>query len=373
MARITKKVQEDSTNNRVTITLDQVENILRLHSLSDRSKALGRKRTPPIMFHSSPGVGKTQKIQDYCNSKGRKLHTWILSLMDPTDIKGIPAADKTNAEKWVTKWLISNYLDSVKENDVIFVDEISRATELVRASFLTLFQDRKLGDFVLPDSVDIIAAMNDSDIGVMKMSAAMNNRFTHYYLVSDAQAWAKQYAPEAGIHIHWQAFIAHHPQNLDDFQRDQHAFPSPRSVEYASTLLSNAESMIESGAVDKKEAKFLIEVALSGTVGKGVATEFLAFRKLIEDSKECDLDGIVANPSNVTIPSRDDLKYATCLGLAHIASKSNIDAIWTYIQRYDRKEFQVLCFNTIAKKHPELTSTPAFSKFNHTHASIVAS
>lgn len=376
MARTTKKVS-DMTNNIVTVTLDQVDNILKLHSMANRS-ASKKKQTPPIMFHSSPGVGKTQKINEYYSKptakfpEGRTVHTWILSLLDPTDIKGIPAADKSDPKKWVTKWLISNYLANVQPNDVIFVDEISRATELVRASFLTLFQDRKLGDFILPEGVDIIAAMNDSDIGVMKMSAAMNNRFTHYYLVSDAQSWAKEYAPEAGVHVHWQAFITSNPQHLDDFQRDQAAFPSPRSIENASILLTEAEELIKSGEISKEDSKFLIESALTGTIGKGVTLEFLAFRRDLENAKECNLPAILANPTGVDIPKRDDLKYATCLGLAHIADRTNLDAIYTYIKRYEKKEFQVLCFSSLLKKHPELYTHSAVSKFNHQHGNVVA-
>ena len=365
----------DITNDIIEISIGQLPTILQLHAMraKDNSEIM-----PPVMLHSTPGVGKTQSIREWAEKAvnpitkkvGRKLHTWILAIKDPTDVKGVPFPDRENK---VTEWFIAQFLKDIQPGDVIFADELSRAPELVRAAFLTLFQDRKLGSFVMPDCVDIISAMNDQDVGVMRLSSAMNNRFTHYYLTVDAASWVNEYATMSNIHPVVQAYINKAPGNLSDFSRDRAAFPSPRSVENVSRLLIRHDMLMKEAKTDKEkeELKAVLPATLAGTVGKGVATEITAYIKEIETAKELDFKKILSSPKSADIPKRSDLIYACICGLSYLADKTNLDAIYDYTKRL-KPEMMVACFRMISSRKPELGNEKAFIKLSVEHGDIVS-
>ena len=137
-----------------------------------------------------PGVGKSSIVREIADSKNWKLLDVRASLLDPTDLRGIPAIEDGKA-----KWCPPAFLPSGNSKGILFFDELNAAPPLVQASLYQLTLDRRIGEYTLPDGWRIIAAGNRAEDAsvTFRMPAALANRFIHLdYEVDfdDWRAWA---------------------------------------------------------------------------------------------------------------------------------------------------------------------------------------
>jgi hypothetical protein len=95
-------------------------------------------------------------------------------------------------------------------------------------------EDRKLGEYVLPDGWVVIAAGNPaSEQGIhFSMPRPLRNRFVHLELEADLNDWCK-WAVGAGVRPEIIAFLRFKPDLLHtaDATSDANAWPTPRSWE----------------------------------------------------------------------------------------------------------------------------------------------
>ena len=224
----------------------------------------------PVFVWGSPGIGKSSIIKQIATDKGLEFVDLRLSLLDPTDLKGIPFFDKDNHE---AVWASPNFLPKNPDSKgILFLDEINTAPPSVQASAYQLVLDRKVGDYELPKGWSIVAAGNhESDRGVVyRMPPPLANRFVHLNMEVSFEDW-KGWAYSNGIDSSIIAFLHYDESKLFDFDpsKNQKSFPTPRSWEYVHRVLaSNIESAL------------LMEI-ISGAVGSESATAFMSFRKLM--------------------------------------------------------------------------------------------
>ncbi len=69
----------------------------------------------------------------------------------------------------------------------------------------------------------------------------------------------------------------------------------------------------------------------TGAVGKGAATELMAFIELAKDAPS--LDAILLNPKTADIPKKPALLFLVASGLANRAKKENFDRVMEYLYR----------------------------------------
>ena len=126
-----------------------------------------------------------------------------LSLWEPTDIKGIPYY---SANDNVMAWAPPQELPTAEmakkyKTIVLFLDEMNSAAPAVQAAAYQLILNRRIGQYVLPDNVLIVAAGNrEADKGVTyRMPAPLANRFVHLELAVDFDDWM-QWATENHVH-----------------------------------------------------------------------------------------------------------------------------------------------------------------------------
>ena len=121
---------------------------------------------------------------------------------------------------------------------------------------------------------------------------------------------------------------------LSAFDRDATAFPSPRSWEFVSRILST----------DPDPA---IEYELiAGAAGTGAATEFSGFLRLFRDLPS--IDAILLNPAAEAVPESPAAQYAVASALAQRAADTNFDRIYTYVARMPMT-FRILCVETFLR------------------------
>ena len=237
--------------------------------LKDTLKSLIESKLPTFIW-GSPGIGKSSIVKQIAKESNLEFIDLRLSLLDPTDLKGIPFFDSKNNE---AIWASPNFLPKdTTSSGILFLDEINSAPPSVQAAAYQLVLDRKVGDYTLPPNWAIVAAGNkESDRGVVyKMPSPLANRFVHLNLDISLTDW-KKWAYKEGIDSTIIAFLSNKPELLFNFDttKDEKAFATPRSWEYVDSILkSNIAnlSMVET---------------LSGTIGRDIALEFINFKKVL--------------------------------------------------------------------------------------------
>lgn len=230
------------------------------------------ERKVPIFLWGPPGIGKSSIIAQIAKEKGIACIDLRLSLLDPTDLRGIPFFDAVNQ---TAIWAPASFLPdgSIKEG-ILFLDELNTAAPMVQASAYQLILDRKIGEYTLPDGWSIVAAGNrESDRGVVfRMAASLANRFIHLDMEVSVDDW-RIWAMNSNIDLSIISFISYRPDALFTFntQSDTKAFATPRTWAYVNEiLLSNPEDD-------------LLMSLVSGAIGEELAASFLGFKAVIKD------------------------------------------------------------------------------------------
>jgi hypothetical protein len=246
----------------------------------------------PVMLWSAPGQGKSSIVRQVTESLGLQLIDVRATLLDPTDLRGLPRVDGD-----MTKWCPPNFLPRSGAG-VIFLDELGQAVGLVQSALLQLTLERRCGDYELPAGWGIIAASNrqEDKAGVSRIISPLLNRFLHLELQVSEADW-QEWAVANGIAPEVRAFIRYRPALLFQFDpaSNPKAFPTPRSWAFTSDVL-------------RVTPKDLIQRVAAGCVGEGPAAEFTAFLELYLQLP--DIDSVLSNPATTTVPKETSVLYA---------------------------------------------------------------
>ncbi len=272
------------------------------------------KKRLPIFIWGPPGIGKSSVVKEIAVRRELAFIDLRLSLLDPTDLKGIPFFE---AETREGVWAKPSFLpreDDTREG-ILFLDEINTAPPAVQASAYQLILDRKVGEYTLPAGWSIVAAGNrENDRGVVyKMPPPLANRFVHFEMEVDFADW-KRWAYGAGIESSIIAYLEYDRQMLFTFDPTSHAkaFATPRSWEYVDSIVKSA--IAEELHLD----------VISGAVGREAAIGYLSYRKVMDELP--DLHAIAAGSFTGEIGSADPrLMTALSIGLVNIMRERKDD------------------------------------------------
>jgi hypothetical protein len=256
--------------------------------------SISRKR--PLFIWGQPGIGKSDIVAKVAKAQGRPLIDIRLPLMEPTDIRGIPylaevkvydkdgnlIRDEQNVpltEK-VFRWSNPSDLPTDESSRaLVFFDEMSAAPPSVQAATYQIILNRRIGNYVMPKDVAIVAAGNRvKDKGVAyNMPMPLANRFTHLTLEVDAEDW-KEWATLNRVHKDVVGYISFQPGDLNTFNpsSEGYAFATPRSWYFVSELLQ--ENGHDGKLIDTSMPKDVLSDMVKGTVGEGVGTKFMTYR-----------------------------------------------------------------------------------------------
>ena len=110
----------------------------------------------PAFLWGPPGVGKSSLVHAIAARRSLPVIDLRASLLDPTDLRGIPAIEGGRAV-WCPPAFLP-HRDSPP--GILFLDEINAAPPLVQASLYQLVLDRRVGEYELPAGWWIVAAGN---------------------------------------------------------------------------------------------------------------------------------------------------------------------------------------------------------------------
>jgi hypothetical protein len=225
----------------------------------------------PTFIWGAPGIGKSSIVKKIAADHNYEFIDLRLSLLDPTDLKGIPFFDKGSAQAvWASPTFLPHDADS---RGILFLDEMNTAAPSVQASAYQLVLDRKVGDYELPKGWSIVAAGNrDNDRGVTyRMPPPLANRFVHLELDVDFEEW-KIWAYDSIIDRSIIGFLSYDKSKLFDFDPTSGAksFPTPRSWEYVDKILKSGIK------------EHLLLSSISGAIGESTAIAFMSYRKVMD-------------------------------------------------------------------------------------------
>ena len=235
-------------------------------------KAFDAKR--PVFLWGPPGIGKSEVVAEVTEELGGFMIDLRMAQMEPTDIRGIPFFNRDmNKMDWAPPIdLPDEELASQYPIIVLFLDEMNSAPPAVQAAGYQLVLNRRVGKYKMPDNVVIVAAGNrDSDKGVTyRMPMPLANRFVHIEMRADFSSW-QNWAIDKGIHKDVVGYLSFSKQDLYDFDSKSasRAFATPRSWVFVSDLLKDGD--------EDNDTLFNL---VAGSVGDGLATKFMAHRKV---------------------------------------------------------------------------------------------
>jgi hypothetical protein len=257
----------------------------------------------PIIYWDTPGTGKSKFIDSLFRALHYENETVNANTKEPSDIGGIPIVvgkDCFLAAPGFVKRAADRAAKGEKTG--IFFDDLSCATPVMQGALLAVILERHAADVKLDKCyVRMIAAANPIDCasGGFDFTPALANRFVHISGKFDAQEWAEgalggfpdpvvrllpenwkqDFLPaaraEVASYIHTNLAMANPPLPVDEVARGG-AFPTPRSWEWAWTLLAAARSV---GYGIEHQVTGLL---LSGAIGDGAAIGFLTYSRELD-------------------------------------------------------------------------------------------
>ena len=288
------------------------------------------KKKRPIFIWGPPGIGKSDVVHQIGEYMDAHVIDIRLSLWEPTDIKGIPYyAANDNTMQWAPPVDLPDAKMAKKyKNIILFLDEMNSAAPAVQAAAYQLILNRRVGQYILPDNVYIVAAGNrEADKGVVyRMPAPLSNRFVHLELAVDFDDWF-QWAVDDKIHKDVVGYLQFSKKDLYDFdpKSPSRSFATPRSWSFVSELLEDD--------LDEETQTDLV----SGCVGEGLAIKFSAHRKVAAQMPNPTeiLSGKVKELQTKEISAMYSLTVSLCYELKE-ASDKNVKDFDTQVDRFLR-------------------------------------
>ena len=263
-----------STNNLPVVTVEQFTRIVELQ--------LSEQNYRPIFGLGKGGIGKTESIETLAKEKLNIGYIDIrLLLYAETDLKGIPYPDNNHTS---TIWLQNNILpraDKDGKKGILVLDEITSVQRSVRTAAYQLLNERRLGDYVLPDGWLVVCLGNGEDDGgdFQGMEANFINRCSLFNVIPDVDAW-KTWALSHNVNYLVTAYISWRPSDLHTYNPESDTdmiFASPRSWKAVSDIL-NLHPFNQNDTINNAR--------IMANLGTTIGNTFIAFCKYKDSAIE---------------------------------------------------------------------------------------
>jgi hypothetical protein len=194
----------------------------------------------------------------------------------PEDLIGVPRIEEGRSVFCPPRMIARD------EPYLLFVDELNACSFEVQKAFYSLINDRRLGEYRLPEGSIVVGAGNRAqDQAIVKpMSSALMNRMLHVELKPTARDWL-DWAYAQGIHAWVISYIETRPDHLAaNPPKTEETFSTPRSWHILSESLHSYGD-----SVTPEE----VEMLAAGCLSASHARSFGAFIKQLHGQLRVDL------------------------------------------------------------------------------------
>jgi hypothetical protein len=313
---------------------------------------------------AAPGIGKSTIVRQFANDNQLNFIDTRLSYCAPTDVRGFPYIDRSDASAPTMKFATPADYPRTPGN-VWLWDEYTLAPKAVQNVSLQATLDKVIGDYRIPDDTLVVLAGNRSidRANVERLGSAAQNRIMEITLETDHDEWTT-WGLNNNVHEMVIAYLQMCPGHLSDFDGSKWkggAFASPRSWEMVSNLLRHAPS--DTG---------VRMVMIAGLVGQAVGTQFNAFCSVYDNLP--DVNAILLSPDTADVPSEPSVQYALATALANKSTVKNFDRVLRYTDRMP-KAIDVLTVKLAIRGNQTGPNSPvrnpAFTKWANTNGNII--
>ncbi len=167
---------------------------------------------------------------------------------------------------------------------IVAFEELNSAPLATQQAAYQFILDRRVGEYVVPDGVRLIAMGNrQTDKGLTyTMPTPLANRFVHVEMTVSFDDW-QEWAISAMVHPHVVGYLSQNKGELNQFEQAMkggtasRGFATPRSWVFVSEIIIAAEA----GNAEVTQAE--LAALICGAIGDGTGTKFATYRKLAAD------------------------------------------------------------------------------------------
>ncbi|MDA9025486.1 AAA family ATPase [bacterium] len=242
----------------------EIEKIL-THIFNNNDQISNPEHKPtPICIWGTHGLGKTEMVKEYANSRGWKFEYIAPAQFEEMgDLHGMPSiVESLNGNK--TIFNPPDWVPTTEGPGILLIDDINRADDRILRGCMQLLQNYELSSWKLPKKWQIVATANPegADYSVTPMDDAMLTRMIHTTLIFDPKIWA-QWADNAGVDKRGIAFVLTYPELINTGRT------TPRSLTQFFQLIINIKDL-------EKNRKLVFSLALS-TLDEVTSSSFINF------------------------------------------------------------------------------------------------
>lgn len=304
-----------------------------------------------VLVKGSPGIGKSDVIDQAGADAGAVVLTKHPAVEDPTDARGLPAKSDIDGVQ-VAKFFPFDDLYSLIVAPVLTVchlEDFGQASPAVQAAYMQLLLRRQINGHKLSDHVVFVASTNDikDQAGVGGLLEPVKSRF-HTIIplevsLDDWVGWAIDHNMPAWL----VAYIRSCPDALNEFKATKQLTnsPCPRTWKAVGDWDNLGVASVE---------------VWGGAVGDGRAAEAYAFREAALSMP--DPDACLLSPDQAPLPDKPSLRYAMACAIAYRVKPANFDQAIRYTGRIG-KPFEVLTVKDSLRRTPTLAKTSAFARW----------
>lgn len=278
----------------------------------------------PTLLMGPPGIGKTQVVNEFAKSIGRKLYTVVLSHLDIDDLKGIPFIN----DKGQLEIKRGPLVPDKDEKAVVFIDEITTANPVKLAIALKMIDEKKVGYFEFANSY-VIAAGNPPEWKGKVLDERILSRCVVINVETSVESFIEyltnKYKDSFAAEV-VSAFLNFDKSMLLRQPTEAEPFPTPRGYEKIVSRYTGRN------IVDLVKHDNNAKEAIMGCIGKAAGVQFINYLKVYEELP--DLDAILEG-RQVQVKKINELnvKYAVSMALAFRTKvKEQIPRVWEFVK-----------------------------------------
>ena len=181
------------------------------------------------LFLGNPGIGKTQIIKEFAKDVGANMIEFIASTRNPFEISGLAMPNK---ERDRMVYLDYDMLESLKDGDIIFFDEILNGNPAVLNACLTLLESRQTISGKKLPKVMIVAAANPQ--GNPPLTPQIKERFIWYDVSFDSLLWRDYMKKKYSMPVNISSMLV---TEIKQESFDEYNYYTPRSIEKTLMML----------------------------------------------------------------------------------------------------------------------------------------
>lgn len=254
-------------------TKEEIKNTISAYLLKDE---LGNYEIPsirqrPIFLLGSPGIGKTQIMEQISKECGIGLVAYTITHHTRQSAIGLPFISKKqygDKEYAVTEYTMSEIVGSIYDKmeqtglkeGILFIDEINCVSETLAPAMLQFLQCKSFGNHKIPEGWVIVAAGNPPEYNksVREFDVVTMDRVKKIQVEADFAVW-KEYAYAHQLHGAVISYLNTRKQNFYQMETtvDGMHFATPRGWEDLSNIIQVYEKLEKS--VDREVVEQYIQ------------------------------------------------------------------------------------------------------------------